>query len=463
MWASRIIVVSALVRSVGGAPRFGIDLGSACGPTPDSVWNLTQIHGDGSTAITLAAHPQCMGFPNMANAALSQLTTDTCDGAPTRLWQRPTALGSMRNVGTSTCLETSQATIERASCGRLAYVPALPLFSNVNTYGNASASSENAGQGAWHAFDGEVSGSSGVGSWKTAGGYGIDGWPTTTVSTLVSGESVAGHWVQLSVAPPVVVSSYSLLLDGDHVPGRRGHPRSHVLCGAATQAGPWTTIGRVVNGTINIAATTLTFTSTSMQAFSVFRLVVTRVHRMGDGSAQLGELRLTSNSQLFIASAPETATTPVVAWTTKAVDAWGGPALVAEVLHGTVDVGYAMNASTRAGRYAAAVAAHDAMNATQAAYVSWSLVNGNIQEGAAGTSTILSTSFVASSSFVESVSIWCTTPAALFMYDISTGAVWESTSADANPVPFTFVGGRSYQVLNPTRLLGSLNNSMVRP
>ena len=432
--------VLSLVGGVHGVLRTGVDFRSPCAATPDAVWNLTQRHGDGSAAITLASRPQCVGYPNMvAGAGEAPLGTAECDGAPTRLWQAPAAMGHLHNVGTDTCMEVDG----QAACSRTVGVPASPLTANAGLPGTASASSESPGQGAWRAFDGAVSATSASASWKTAGGYGVDGWPTTNVTTNVTGQLVAGHWVQVVVPTPTVIAAYALLADGDHMPGRRGRPRGHVLCGAPTAGGPWTTIGLVADTGVSLSATQPSFATASMQAFSAFRLIVTRVHRMGTGAAQLGELRLTSDPQAFAAAVPEAPPSPVVGWTTASVDPWGAPALAAEVLHGGVDVDAVLSMPTPAARYIAALAARDGMDASLATRALWATNAGTTPDGG-NASTVMSTSFVASSDFTESVYIQSPAAAGVWMYDISAGTVWESLSNDTTP--FVFTTGHAYQV-----------------
>jgi len=64
------------------------------------------------------------------------------------------------------------------------------------------------------------------------------------------------------------------------------------------------------------------FTAMSTQSFLVYRMLVTRVERMGDGSAEIGELVLYTDPQRFQLADPETSLTPVVPWALESVDPW---------------------------------------------------------------------------------------------------------------------------------------------
>ena len=311
--------------------------------------------------------------------------------------------------------------------------------------GAASASSATPEGPAWRAFDG-----AGAVPWCSGPGYGPDGAPLVAgaPTTLVSGTPTAGHWVQLALPAPAVVTSYALLFDDAAAPAARGRPLNHVLAGAPSGDGPWTAIGRTDAGASVLGMSSHEFRTDAMQAFAWYRLIVTRVHRMSGGAARLGELRLSSDQQRLALLAPEYAAAPLVNWTVAAVDAWAGSALPAVYTQapGVRSIGNV--------NYTAAVAYADALgaaNASTAVSLSWgALANGTVPAQlpvvGGSTSAALSVAFVAADTFSQSLGVSGSGNAKLFVYDLAAGAAVHVGLNEA-AVPLTMVAGRAYHAL----------------
>lgn len=436
MRCARAAAALAMVTYAQGAGRQAVDFGGSCAGDALEVWSSTGARPDGSSSLQLAYNRACLG--------MQPLGTDACDGAPPRVWAGQHSRGALASAATAACVSApTGGAPAQSACGRIAALPSVPM---TGAGAAASASSDTAEGPAWRAFDG-----AGAVPWCSGQGYAPDGTPSGAPTTVVSGVPTAGHWVQLALPAPAVVTSYALLFDNAPSPAARGRPVNHVLAGAPSRDGPWSAVGRTDAGAAVLGIASHEFRTDAMQAFAWYRLIVTRVHRMGDGTARLGELRLNSDQQRLALLAPEYAATPLVDWRVSAVDAWAGAALPAVYTQAQGKAEAAAAASR--GDYAGAVAYLDALNGATTTALSWTALTGGaipaqlpwlgsgIPTGAA-----LSVAFVAATTFSQSLNVTGSGDAALFVYDIAAGVAVRAQNR-APPVQMTMVAGRAYHAL----------------
>ena len=441
MRCARAAAVLAMVTCANAAGRQAVDFGGSCAGDAAEVWALSGGRPDGSASLQLAYNRVCLGTPNLPNASAQSLGTDACDGAPTRVWAALHSRGALASTAAACVSAPTAGAPTMAACTRLIALPATPLMGA----GAASASSETADRPAWRAFDG-----AGAVPWCSMQGYGPDGTPNGAPTTVVSGVPTAGHWVQLALPAPAVVTSYALLFDDAPPPAARGRPVNHVLAGAPSVDGPWSAVGRTDAGASVLSIASHEFRTDAMQAFAWYRLIVTRVHRMGDGTTRLGELRLNSDQQRLALLAPEYPAAPLVNWTVSAVDAWAGAALPALYTQAQGKAEAAAAASR--GDYAGAVAYLDALNGATTTALSWTATGGAIPAqvpwlgSGIPTGAAISLAFVAATTFSQSLNVSGSGDAALFVYDVAAGvAVRAHIRGPA--VHMTMVAGRAYHAL----------------
>ena len=441
----RSVVAVSVIGLVGAAGRASLDLLGACTSGALEAWSVVDVRGDGSSAIQLPTYGACLGVPNLPGAYKLPVITDACDGAKTRLWNINASFGRIRDASTGNCLNAVGTTVNQSSCGGV-----IPY--RVSRTDVASASTSTAAAGS--AFDG----SSEV-PWVSAGGYGASGMPIAgSPSTAVSNATAVGQWVQISLAAPITIASYSIGFTSMSWPSSRRRPRGHALLGAQSTSGPWTTVGRVDDDSFVPLATIATFTSASMQSFSVYRLVVTRVHRMGDGSAEVGELVLVVDPQRFAVTDPTTSASAPVPWSVAALDPWAAPrSTIAQQMITTPLTGTVFDTTVAAvARYAAAIAAMDVITSagTVTAFDPRSIMNAGTMTVPAGMpalgsgawTLVFSMQLSASASFNATVSIARSSgQAALFVYDLSTNGTTISTAGVSTTQ--NFVGGHAYNIL----------------
>lgn len=297
--------------------------------------------------------------------------------------------------------------------------------------------------------------------WLSAGGYDGSGAPLVgSPATVVANSTVVGQWVQVAISGmPVTVASYAIRFTSQPWPSLRRRPRGHVLLASQNATGPWTTVGRVDDSPFVPLASVANFTSMSMQAFSVYRLVVTRVHRMGDGSAEVGELVLVTDPQRFAIAEPVTSAAAAVRWTVASIDPWAPlratvtqqaritPAFVATV--------YNASASGTA-RYAAGIAALDVVASSGVSTVvdARTLVNGSDMTIPAGIPSlgsgvwtlVVSMQFSAPDGFTNVLSVSRSSgSAALIVYDLSADSAVALTAGMSAPV--SFINSHVYNIL----------------
>ena len=435
----RVITASSLVWVASAAGRTASDFGGACVSAPDQVWETQTRRGDGAVDLVLPSTAVCYGTTVTGGV----FGTDPCDGMSTQLWSPPQSAGPLHNLGTTECLAaSSNGPPTQQSCG--ASAPLTPLTKSTASYASASSAAVN--RTAWLAFDGNTAYYNGSLSWRSAGvSYGADGWPLAGApTTVVNGAPVVGHWVQRATGVAVPLTAYSLVYDGEPAPRRR--PRDHVLVGAPTAAGPWYTVGAAQDST-SLVAPESRFSVAGGNAFLAYRLIVTRVQRMGDGSTQLGELSLLSNAQRFDLVPSSNAVGVEAPWRISTVDAWAGlmvPATLSRA-NGSLPNAWQNTTLSSVARYNDVIALSKAgqKSATSlAALTAGGLVT--VGSVAGSNAAVVSASFLATTAFSQTVTVAADLPAALFVYDLTTSDIMVVNSGES--ATFSAAEGRAYDM-----------------
>lgn len=468
-----------------------MDLLGKCTDGGSEIWNLADFRGDGSSTVQLSAYGVCLGIPNLPGTfPLLEFLSDADNNpslGPSRCgkaardhrhvrWCKDETLACRLIVRTHTRLfdwhvserggrvrlsssrtppyaqysqphtPTCRSYVNHSACGS--------TLTHVASPGDVVSASTNNGT-ARLAFD-----SDSEAPWVSAGGYDASGTPVAeSPATTVSGSSVVGQWVQIALPAPVTVASYAIGFTSSAWPSSRRRPRAHVLLGATNATGPWTTIGRVDDGPFVPLETRVSFASMSMQAFSVYRLVVTRVHRMGDGAAEVGELVLVMDPQRFAIADATTSSAASVRWNVASIDPWSPVSVtIAQQRIATAFVTSSVynRSVSNVARYAAAIAAMDVVTAagTSTTVSATSIVNGsalNVPAGmpALGSGTwtlVLSAQFSAPSGFSKSLSVSRSSgSAALIVYDLTTDAA--TVLGVGTTASVQFVNGHVYNLL----------------
>ena len=357
-----------------------------------SLFSAPEVYADGSRSYPLSATSECLGVDYAGS-----VTSDRCDGSNRRRWSSPDVTGGMHNIGTGTCLGASGAT----PCS----VPA-PVQPSVTS---ASSSASPASL----AFDGKA-----TTKWVSAPSYGPDGLPAA---------GGLGEWLQADFLVPVVLTGYELSYGPEPAPASKRRPRSHVLLGAPTPSGPWSTVG-AASGAAGISLhsprTRSAFSIAGLAAFSSYRLVVTAVDLGSDGRAALAGLSLLSANH----------SARVAPWSGPLLrtDPWAPVAVTTGTVNGSYD-----------GTYAGALAlARGAQNASSAAIGSGAVRNvagGGCeyeQPAVAVVTTVAYFSFLATRAFTQTV----TGSANVTVYDLAGGGA----ACESLPCEFAAVAGHAY-------------------
>jgi hypothetical protein len=119
----------------------------------------------------------------------------------------------------------------------------------------------------------------------TTGAYG-----TTTYSTMVSGSTIYGEWLDLLLPVPIALSSYSIQArsDSDYTQT----PYTWILAGTNNGGTTWTQVDSQSARSFTQLSQIITFTVNSSITYNEYRIIITSIQPGGNGYTSIGEMYL---------------------------------------------------------------------------------------------------------------------------------------------------------------------------